>query len=63
MKNAEHPLISVPCRIKFLYTKYPNGMLHSDNLFLHDKYVELDVSLPFFKIRLLRFFNVAFILL
>lgn len=61
MKNAEHLLIPVPSRIKFLYTKYPNGMLHSDNLFLHDKYVELYVSLSsksdFF------FFNVVFILL
>lgn len=44
MKNAENPLIQISCRIKFLYTKYPNSVLRCDNLVLHDKYAALYVS-------------------
>jgi len=56
MKNAEYPLIPVSYRIKFLYTEYPNSMLHCDNLVSHDEYVKLCVFLTFFQNQTVTFF-------
>lgn len=44
MKNAENPLIQTPCRTKFVYTEYPDSVLHCDSLVSRDKYTALCVS-------------------